>query len=116
MTEKENRPKITQSQLKGLEFASKLISMYVRNELEDFHVQNIPDNKMKELNRLIRNAVFTALRSIHESKLGDEKATAFLEFNRKMIPPYWEKPVMTESYRKHKSKKLPENWRDLMDF
>lgn len=40
---------------------AKSIAAYLRNQIEDFHVAHLSDNEMKELNPLIRNAIFSYL-------------------------------------------------------
>lgn len=40
---------------------AKCIASYVRNGIEDFHVDYLSDEQMRELNPLIRNAVYTFL-------------------------------------------------------
>lgn len=40
---------------------AKAISAYVRNKIEDFHANYLSDEQMKELNPLIRNAIYTFL-------------------------------------------------------
>lgn len=40
---------------------AKSIAAYLRNQIEDFHVAYLSDNEMKELNPLIRNAIFSYL-------------------------------------------------------
>lgn len=44
-----------------LNFRAKVIASYVRYNIEDFHCQHLSDKQMRELNPLIRNAVYTAL-------------------------------------------------------
>ena len=45
----------------GMKFQSKYISIVIRNAMEDFHTKHLTDKQMKELNPVIRNAVYTAL-------------------------------------------------------
>lgn len=40
---------------------SKSIAVYLRNQLENFHVRYLSDEQMKYLNPLIRNAIFSFL-------------------------------------------------------
>lgn len=40
---------------------AKAISAFIRNKIEDFHVEFTSDSQMREINPLIRNAVFTFL-------------------------------------------------------
>ncbi len=62
---------------------AKIIAMYVRNNIEDFHVKYLSDDAMKELNPLIRNAIYTALVDFETTKV-----KLFLQNN--MVPTYWE--------------------------
>ena len=41
----------------GLKSQSKIISIVIRNAMEDFHTKHLSDDQMKELNPIIRNAV-----------------------------------------------------------
>lgn len=76
---------------------SKYIAMVVRNAMEDFHVQHLTDDQMKELNPIIRNAVYTALHTL--SNMGaSEAARAFINYNDRMIPKYWEEPQLLDGY------------------
>ena len=40
---------------------AKAISAYLRNQLEDFHIEYLSDEQMRYLNPLIRNAIFSFL-------------------------------------------------------
>ena len=40
---------------------AKAISAYIRNQIEDFHANYLSDEQMKELNPIIRNAIYTYL-------------------------------------------------------
>lgn len=40
---------------------AKAIAALIRNQIEDFHVNYVSDNQMRNLNPLIRNAIFTFL-------------------------------------------------------
>jgi hypothetical protein len=66
----------------------------VRNEMEDFHVKNLTDDQMKELNPIIRNAIYTA---IYALKHYDRPyAEAFLHLHEIAVPSYWERPQLTD--------------------
>ena len=45
-----------------LNFRAKAIAAYIRSNIEDFHAKHLSDEQMKELNPLIRNAVYTFLK------------------------------------------------------
>ena len=76
---------------------AKYIAIVVRNAMEDFHVRHLSDAQMKELNPIIRNAVFTAL---YTARRLDDSAAArdFLGFHCRSIPSYWEEPELLADY------------------
>ena len=45
----------------GMKDFGKYIAIVVRNAMEDFHCKHLSDEQMKELNPIIRNAIYTAL-------------------------------------------------------
>lgn len=77
-----------------------IIAMHVRNNMEDFHVRNLSDSQMKELNPIIRQAIYEALfmRGRILKSLGGEmlKYVENCRENYKWleleIPDYWELP------------------------
>lgn len=73
-----------------------LIAMYVRNEMEDFHCENLNDTQMKELNIIIRNAIYTVLYAADSDSAASK---ALLNFQNNLIPRYWEQPQLTEDYQ-----------------
>ena len=77
----------------GIKFQSKLISIVIRNAMEDFHTKHLSDAQMKELNPIIRNAVYTALYSMHYCK-DSMKLMEFISYQSDMIPDYWEEPEL----------------------
>jgi hypothetical protein len=80
------------------EFA-KLIAISIRNGMEDFHVNNLSDSQMKELNPLVRNSIYDFLISLAHSDRNSHCAK-LLEWSATIIPPYWEDPEMEESLQK----------------
>ena len=62
---------------------AKDIAIVVRNAMEDFHVNNLSDAQMKELNPIIRNAIFTALHSARRV-MDSEAADAYVKFHESM--------------------------------
>lgn len=68
-----------------------VVSMQVRNALEDFHVANLSGGQMKELNQIVRYAIYDAVELI-EPMDGDEKKGSFFEYLVEMVPDYWEIP------------------------
>jgi len=77
---------------------SMYIAMAVRNNIEDFHADHLSDAQMKELNPLIRGAVFTALEAFTAASAGDERALRWLQFQLRLLPSYWEPPELMEDY------------------
>ena len=77
----------------GIKFQSKLISIVIRNAMEDFHTKYLSNAQMKELNLIIRNAVYTALYSMHYCK-DSMKLMEFISYQSDMIPDYWEEPEL----------------------
>ena len=77
----------------GMKFHSKYISIVIRNSMEDFHSKHLTDAQMKELNPVIRNAVYTALYTVqyYEDSL---KVREFMSSQMDMIPDYWEEPEL----------------------
>ena len=73
------------------------IAMVIRNAMENFHVAHLTDEQMKVLNPIIRNAVCTALHAVRNY---DRSLTAkeFVDFTTRMIPRYWERPVLLDDY------------------
>jgi hypothetical protein len=73
-----------------------LISMHIRNEMEEFHGQHLSDEQMKELNPIIRQAIFDVLDvALDDSgKTTREQAQGYaaLGWLTSMIPDYWEIP------------------------
>lgn len=74
---------------------AKLIAMVVRNAMEDFHVKHLTDEQMKELNPIIRNAIYTTLRAM--SNADKEESRKFMRYHIEMIPDYWEEPIDTRN-------------------
>lgn len=61
--------------------------MHIRNRLEDFHVEHVPDTVMPELNSAIRYAIHEYLTELESADLG------WLAI---MVPDYWEIPGLDE--------------------
>ena len=72
---------------------TKTISIVIRNAMEDFHTKHLSDAQMKELNPIIRNAVYTALYA-GEYQNQSSRAKQFLDSQMEMIPGYWEEPKL----------------------
>jgi len=76
---------------------AKYIAMVVRNAMEDFHVAHLTDTQMRELNPIIRNAVYTALHAMRQVD-SDPASAAFVNFAMRLIPDYWEDPELLSDY------------------
>jgi hypothetical protein len=96
---------------------AKFLAMCVRNNMEDFHCEHLSDEQMRELNPLIRDAIYTGLHALEYKmkKEGHEKdaATQFVNFQCLLIPKYWEDPKFMKDYAavRKMAQKEP-----LMDF
>lgn len=66
-----------------------LLAIYVRNALEDFHVDNLTDAQMKVLNQTIRKALYDADCLLEPNGPEGDEGFGWLV---SMIPPYWELP------------------------
>jgi hypothetical protein len=73
------------------------IAMVVRNKMEDFHCAHLGDAQMKELNPIIRNAIYEALHVLANSSF-NTVADEYLSWSVMCIPPYWEKPALSPGY------------------
>lgn len=77
-----------------------LIAMNVRNHMEDFHVKHLTDAQMKELNPLIRNAIYEMLQLLAEMNAGNLKAQRAVEFIWSSIPQCWESPRLKKEIKR----------------
>lgn len=68
-----------------------LVAMYLRNAMEDFHAHNLSNAQMKELNQLIRQALYNIV-TIIETDEADVWRDRTLSHLVGMIPDYWELP------------------------
>ncbi len=71
------------------------LAMAVRNAMEDFHTEHLSDAQMRELNPIIRNALYTALVAYDSEK---PTAQFYVDFQMRLIPDYWEQPELTQEY------------------
>jgi len=69
----------------NLNFKAKAIAAYVRYNIEDFHHEHLTDAQMKELNPLIRNAIYTFLKDEARGNIFKISSTCALN-----LPSYWE--------------------------
>lgn len=75
------------------------LASVVRNTMEDFHCRHLSDEQMKELNSIIRNAIYTALYA-RENYGRSVAAQSFVDFSVRLIPSYWEEPTLTDDFLK----------------
>ena len=87
-----------QRAIKGMREFSKYIAIVVRNAMEDFHCKHLSDEQMKELNPIIRNAIYTAIYA-YEASEKSNTIKGFVEFHLLSIPKYWEEPELLDSFR-----------------
>ncbi len=92
----------------ALQTWAKVIAMHVRNEMEDFHGEYLSDAQMKELNPIIRKAIYETLRQFYFLKKGTKKQrlVAIQSIHRLflLLPDYWEAPDLTEEDRADEDK------------
>ena len=72
------------------------IAKVVRNAMEDFHVKNLSDEQMAELNPIIRNAIYTALYA--KDRKFDLLARMFVMHINLTIPDHWELPKLIDEF------------------
>src|SRR5882672_11236101 len=95
------------SKLTAAQQLTLLIAMHVRNEMEDFHSEHLSDAQMKQLNPIIRQAIFDVVSFTDmQPKTETEKKQAgqAIDWLIKMPPEYWEIPEKTSG-----SLELPED-------
>lgn len=73
------------------------LAMVVRNTMEDFHHRHLSDEQMKELNPIVRNAIYTGLQALRHYDRS-EGARSFADFQRMLIPTYWEPPELLADF------------------
>jgi len=79
-----HNPKVTKDM-------AKLIAMFVRDGMEDFHRQHLTYEQMTMINPLMRNAIYTALYAMEHAD-EDWHCDNIVESKRRAIPEYWEDP------------------------
>ncbi len=67
------------------DYLAKTIAAYVRMNIEDFHHEHLTDEQMKELNPLIRNAIYTFLEDWSNGNVSKILGKRMLN-----CPEYWE--------------------------
>ncbi|OHB58801.1 MAG: hypothetical protein A2Y12_00165 [Planctomycetes bacterium GWF2_42_9] len=91
-------PEIKPENFEALKLHTMFIAMVIRNAMEDFHCKYLSDAQMKELNPIIRNAVFTALYA-QQTMLKSERSLDFVNSNIEMVPNYWEQPEFLKGFK-----------------
>ena len=76
-----------------MRYYTKYLAIVIRNTMEDFHHKYLSDEQMKELNPIIRNAIYTALYAI-ENQDRFSRAKEYVRYHSSMIPKYWEEPEL----------------------
>lgn len=66
-------------------YFAKALGAYVRYHMEEFHGKHLSDEQMRELNPIIRNAIFTMLEDMSNGRYF--KISGLLRHN---LPDYWE--------------------------
>jgi hypothetical protein len=93
---------------RALQTWAKVIAMHVRNKMEDFHCRHLTNDQMKELNPIIRNAIYETLRQLFFLKKGTDKqlhvAIQSIHSLFRLLPDYWEDPDLTEEERADEDK------------
>jgi hypothetical protein len=75
------------------------VAIVVHKAMADFHLKHLSDEQMKELNPVIRNAIFTALYA-EETLCQSERSKEFVKYHWELIPPYWEEPELLSGFEK----------------
>ena len=93
-----NEGMVNKQAMKDMRDSSRYMAMVVRNAMEEFHHKHLSDDQMKELNPIIRNAIYTAIFTYTTSAQSD-RSRRFVEYHLEMIPSYWEEPVLLEGFK-----------------
>jgi hypothetical protein len=85
----------------GRKYFAKLIAMAVRTNIETSQAERLTDAQMRELNPLIRNAIYTVLTALAEAtgERGKKSALRWLDRQSMLIPAYVEEPELVESFK-----------------
>jgi len=75
------------------------LAMVVRNAMEDFHAKHLTDEQMRELNPIVRNAIYTGLQALRHYDRS-EGARSFADFQKMVIPKYWKQPELLTDFVK----------------
>jgi hypothetical protein len=90
--------KLDQEAITRMKDFAKYIAIVVRNAMEDFHCKNLSDEQMKELNPIIRNAIYTAIYAREKCGKSDP-LKFFVDYHFMSIPKYWEEPELLGGFR-----------------
>jgi hypothetical protein len=80
-----------------------VLGMCVRNAMEgtihggELGDLSLTDEQMAVLNPIVRNAIATALHA-EEHYFTDKASKAYLDFQRRLVPTYWQRPVLLDDY------------------
>jgi hypothetical protein len=77
----------------AMRYYAKYLAIVIRNAMEDFYHKYLSDEQMKELNPMIRNAIYTALYA-NENQDRSSRAKEYVRYHSSMIPKYWEEPQL----------------------
>ena len=91
------RPAQTLKHSKNSQEITMFLAMVVRNAMEDFHVKHLTDEQMRELNPIVRNAIYTGLQALRHYDRS-EGARSFTDFQKMLIPKYWEPPELLTDF------------------
>jgi hypothetical protein len=88
---------ISESAKHSLQQWSRIVALNVRNRMENFHCKHLSDEQMKELNPIIRNAVYEALHALllmTDGKSEPQRIYGAMNVGYwlAMVPAYWEAP------------------------
>ena len=90
--------KLDQEAITRMKNFAKYIAIVVRNAMEDFHCKNLSDEQMKELNPIIRNAIYTAIYA-YETQKQSNLSKSFVDYHFMSIPKYWEEPEFVKGFK-----------------
>ncbi|MDD3927405.1 MAG: hypothetical protein PHT33_12180, partial [bacterium] len=79
--------------------------------MEDFHCEHLSDEQMKELNPIIRNAIYTGLHAISCMKMS-KAAESYVNFQKMLIPGYWEQPELVSDFVRSVKLSDSQNYQD----
>lgn len=78
---------------------SKIIAHEVRNNMEDFHAENLSDKQMRQLNPIVRDAIYNSLTALvnYDKNQGFKN---FIDYHVLALPDDWEDPKLYPSLEK----------------